>query len=32
MKCVSVNVDQMRAFEMINNAGMMINVDANVNN
>ena len=32
MKRVSVNVDQMQVFVIINNAGMMINVDANVKN
>ena len=32
MKRVSVYVDQMRLFVIINKAGIMINVDANVNN
>ena len=32
MKRVSANVDQMQAFVIINNVGMMINVDANVKN
>ena len=29
---VSVNVDQMQAFVIINNVGMMINADVNVKN
>ena len=29
---VSVNVDQIQAFVIINNVGMMINVDVNVKN
>ena len=32
MKRVSVNVDQMQVFVIINNVGMMINVVANVKN
>ena len=32
IKRVSVNVDQMQAFVITNNAGMMINADMNVNN
>ena len=32
MKRVSVNVDQMQLFVIINNVGMKINVDANVKN
>ena len=32
MKCVSVNVDQMQLFVIINNVGIKINVDVNVNN
>ena len=32
MKRVSVNVDQMQAFVIIKNVGIMINVDANVKN
>ena len=32
IKCVSVNVDQMQMFVIINNAGMITNVDANANN
>ena len=32
MKRVSVNVDQMQAFVIINNTGMMINAGVNANN
>ena len=32
MKAVSVNVDYMQVFVIINNVGMIINVDANVKN
>ena len=32
MKRVSVNVDQMQAFLIINNVGMMINADVNAKN
>ena len=32
MKRVSLNVDLMQAFLIINNVGMMINVDVNVKN
>ena len=32
MKHVSVNVDQMQAFVIINNVGMMINARVNANN
>ena len=32
IKRVSVNVDQMQVFVIINNVGIMINVDANVKN
>ena len=32
MKHVSVNVDQMEAFVIINNVGMMINARVNANN
>ena len=32
MKRVSVNVDQMQLFVIINNVGIMINVDVNVKN
>ena len=32
MKNVSVNVDQMQLFVIINNIGIKINVDVNVNN
>ena len=32
MKRLSVNLDQMQVFVIINNVGMMINVDANVKN
>ena len=32
MKCVSVNADYMQRFVIINNAGIMINADANTNN
>ena len=32
MKRVTVNVDQMQAFVIINNVGIMINVGANVKN
>ena len=32
MKRVSVNVDQMQAFVMINNVGMMINAGVNAKN
>ena len=32
MKRVSVNIDQMRAFAIINNAGIMINLGVNANN
>ena len=32
MKRVSVNVDQMQLFVIVNNVGIKINVDANVNN
>ena len=32
MKRVSANLDQMQAFVIINNVGMMINVDANIKN
>ena len=32
MKNVSVNVDQMQLFVIINNVGIMINVDVNVKN
>ena len=32
IKRVSVNVDQMQAFVMINNAGMMINAGVNAKN
>ena len=32
MKRVSVNVDQMQAFVIINKAGMMINAGVNANN
>ena len=32
MKRVSVNVDEMQVFVIINNAGKMINVEANVKN
>ena len=32
MKRVNVNVDQMQVFVIINNVGIMINVDVNVKN
>ena len=32
MKYVSVNVEQMQAFVVINNVGMMINVGVNIKN
>ena len=32
MKVVSVNVDQMEVFKIINNAGVKISVDVNVKN
>ena len=32
MKRVNANVDYMQAFVIINNVGMMINVDVNVKN
>ena len=32
MKHVSVNVDQMQVFVIVNNAGIMINVNVNVKN
>ena len=32
MKHVSVNVDQMQLFVIINNVGIMINADVNANN
>ena len=32
MKRISVNVDQMQAFVIINNAGMMINAGVNAKN
>ena len=32
IKCVSVNVDQMQLFVIINNVGMKINADVNVKN
>ena len=32
MKRVSVNIDQMKVFVTINKVGMMINVDASINN
>ena len=32
MKHVNVNVDQMQVFVIINNAGIVINVDVNVKN
>ena len=32
MKRVSVNVDQMQSFVIINNVGMKINADVNVKN
>ena len=32
MKRVRINVDQMQAFVIINNVGMMINVGVNANN
>ena len=32
MKRVSVNTDQMQAFVIINNVGMMINASLNANN
>ena len=32
MKYVSVNVDQMQVFAIINNSGIMINVNVNVKN
>ena len=32
MKIVNANVDQMQVFVIINNVGMLINVDVNVRN
>ena len=32
MKFVNANADQMQVFVIINNVGMMVNVDVNANN